>query len=326
MIHALTLSCALLTTPASVIHAPNGLAQLRHDVVLAAERVKTRGDLQLRGAVSKMTERGTNEAYRQSYEFDERGILLSREGTSPGGPRTREVYSFTDGGVLMTIVTEDSTVRRETFDATGALVSARVQHQRGGSTDDQGWTETYLVSPDRTHVSMRIAYETDPLPYEVMSRWDTTITYDAAGRVASELETNATNTGTRYRRRRTCTYDGDSRRPTTIAVVDLVDPGEGVNSMLNLTVTNEYDALGRIVRSQTVDRTVRNDVWSHSSWFAARYNDAGDVVELTGSAGRPPSRFEYTYDAHGNWTTMTQRLDGAEKTVVMRRTITYFGQ
>ncbi|MCO5267266.1 MAG: hypothetical protein M9897_00020 [Brumimicrobium sp.] len=88
------------------------------------------------------------------------------------------------------------------------------------------------------------------------------------------------------------------------------------NSCLNIMVSTSFDSKGNITEQNVQDFTIRNSNWSFSKHFKAGYDEnnlliwkefyfESAIFEQTEAINNPYREiYEYTFDIHGNWTTL----------------------
>jgi hypothetical protein len=103
------------------------------------------------------------------------------------------------------------------------------------------------------------------------------------------------------------------------------------NSCLNITVKTSFDTKGNIIEQIVEDFTVRNSYWSFSSHFKAGYDNnnlliwkenyhQSDIFELNkNNESVSHERYEYTFDIHGNWTTLKIYRDDKLAKIIERK-------
>lgn len=107
------------------------------------------------------------------------------------------------------------------------------------------------------------------------------------------------------------------------------------NSCLNIKVKTSFDPKGNVIEQIVEDFTIRNSLWSFSNHFKAGYDDnnlliwkenyhQSDIFNLNKtSESVSRERYEYTFDIHGNWTTLKiYREDKLTK--IIERKIEYY--
>ena len=234
-----------------------------------------------RGRVNTVTERfysvtssDTAALYVLHHSYNEAGYRLHRELGSQQMLQASE-HSYTDG--LLVGIEEMYTQYLSPTVIRNSYEKSNPTHIRYTHTSN-GYPATMvreMVSGDGDSIRTTLIF-----------------TCDAQGRVLEEHGDPLNNI---------YTYDTDGR------MVSVVNIGWGNG-------TYEYDALGRVVKSEFA-------FGGESGTYTFIYNEYGDELEatLTSSNGNSQSvHYDHTYDTHGNWLT---RNDG---NIMVRRTITYY--
>ena len=293
-------------------------------------------------------------ASHTEHLYDAAGRLTAIESWGHASPKTRMEFRYDESGrpVETTLVGPDG-VRQQTetftYDRNGR--KTRVQYRAfGGLPDD--------VDHESQSWQRFIPTASEPMPSPI-----TTVVYDAGNRPSEVLIHNASH---ELQYRVTLTRDQQGRlltADTTFAGISALMPGldkelenasaedrAKMQAMLEaafekqtfLSVRFSYDGAGRLAEETSRMGTLNEEVKTY------RYDENGTMVEeasVTRSQtihGDGPevrakeaeeqghrTRFEYRYDAHGNWTerlTTSQGRDAADArwSAVERRAFTYY--
>jgi len=252
---------------------------------------------------------------RSSYSYDAAGRLLERKSGMSGDPAGKSIYSYDESGLLARVVSvdPDGTERESEVCSYGA--DGRRTSVRFISTPKTNGTFT-LVNYDNREQLDEVLFKDQN--HHLIRRL--TFARDAAGRLASE-ETHLGETELEH----AATGDRERARAMFTKVF-------GAQLIMSST-SYSYDGKGR-VRER---RTRMGDLGGHRTTYLyddhdnpieettehtsreMEIDDEGNPSKTKGDSHTQTTRYEYTYDAQGNWTERVVRLSNVE-----RREITYY--
>jgi hypothetical protein len=293
---------------------------------------------------------------RTTYRYDDRGRLMEVQSGAADGPLTKNIYSYDDAGRHIRTVTvgADGTSRESEscrYDSAGrkTKVSFLQAPVRGGAMMYGLETSDFAIgSSDATSVTT--TYGDGDLPEEMLlhdANHEVTrrirITRDREGRVLSEVAEFAGQFPFPEMRKDLAAIPPEQVAALT-AMLSQVFQGREIHG-----TTYAYDRQGRVL-----ERTMRMGVLDENR-VTYRYDDRDNPIEelsenrsreigadpTTGalrsnneSMRRRDVRYEYQYDAEGNWTEriVSSRMEANDananfqRSNVERRQFSYYGR
>ena len=289
----------------------------------------------LKGDVKSVSINGLNGLDKITFNRNQQVSFVRKNGinneTINDRDRTIEEYSYKNQRLLERKRTylyySDTTQTNYTYNEQGYLIEIE-KHFRG---KDSRKNEVFQYAYNENYTSVRYKYYSNTKVYRNLNVYEdfkedtVNFYFDESGN---------------YKYPNTMiTYDSLSR-----PVHYFINNGCGRNSALCLDVSTVFDSKGNIIEQTVNDQTTRNALWSFSSSFKAGYDDNNLLIWKEGGISEsnyypisydellyeinnpvlvPREIYEYTFDTHGNWTTL-KIYQGEKMNKLVEKKIEYY--
>lgn len=280
---------------------------------MAEKVIETPETYNLKGKVKSLVEiNSTQEDTLLLLNFNASGFS-----TLVKQPDYSKTYSYSEGQLrsttgVRTTYPYDTVV--SVFNSKGFLIEEVARYKRQSENGET--IISYSYDGDGKRIEAKYSYSFDRDRWDVVDRDEYIISLDEKGRV-SQIKIKNFHKEYTYGATHSYNYDSLGR----ITSVGFIDKDAGSNSALSLWLSIYYNDEDNSMTENLNDNTVRNSLWSYGYTKYEQYNENGDVIASDfrnddeqrmsriiipdKKQELPPfePKFDYEYDAHGNWIT-----------------------